>query len=108
MREVRVICGTTYIDNRYATHDVDLTAFTRFEDAVVRATGGYTMTFGVGAWKDDKGHVVKEQVRIYDIGLVATPQYETLVIDAAEELCHRANQQCVYFRDHRGVVDFIS
>lgn len=61
---------------------------------LIEAAGGYTITYGMGAWRNSVGEVVRECVAIVE---VAHPHHEVLAVRAAlVAIGVELRQECIY------------
>lgn len=96
MKEARIIMPIT----------PNLSAHVTMQRSLLDTFGGYTLTQGLGAWKDESGTLVKDQVMIYDI---ACDENRDRVYDQLFEIAMKAGralgQKAVYIRYPAGKVE---
>jgi hypothetical protein len=95
MREARIIFPTEPLARER----------TRFEHDLVQAFGGFTSSDGYGAWANDEGGVIQEQVIIYDIAMDADGAFR--LQDLAFEYGRLLGQEAVYVRKPSGEVEIV-
>src|SRR5271157_5520397 len=61
----------------------DLVERKEFEARVLSAFGGFTRSFGDGAWRDSDGIIHYDDVRCYDIAMLDTPHNMELLYSLA-------------------------
>ncbi len=95
-REARIIIPTTATA---AAAELEQTAVERF--------GGFTVSYGTGAWKTPDGETETETVAIYDIATEDTPWAVWALWEIARRAAETGNQFCVYLRLPNGDVRFV-
>jgi hypothetical protein len=114
-REARIILPAT----------ADAAGIAAIEQRLVHLFGGFTRSLGAGAWRDQDGSVVSEDVLIYDVATAAftaaadasgvlSHESERAWLGAsthlraiARDACNAFRQECVYLRTPDGEVHLI-
>lgn len=75
---------------------------------LVRAFGGFTMTEGLGAWRDEAtAKVYKEEVCVYSVAMEDTDENKREFKAIAAMIAADASQVCVFVVYASGDVDFV-
>jgi len=86
-------------------------AIVNFESHIIDLFGGFTLTLGSGAWKNDDGEVIRESVRVYTIAAVSHVMRHGHtwwhLRHAAVTLGNSLKQECVYVKHTDGEVEML-
>lgn len=77
-------------------------AIAALRDGVLKVAGGFTVTYGDGAWRDPVGNAVEEPVQVFTVAAPATEAVNFVLRELARDAGAIGRQAAVYFAGLHG------